>query len=97
MVKAWKGGLHMLCMIWHDARSCVRYVETYHNLIAAELFKGPLGRNFTCTEVLKFCASPFQRDPLQDFIANKTAKYKLNTTVNDDYLDNLYASRIKYK
>jgi len=42
----------MLCLIWHDPRSCMRFVETYHNLIAGDIFKGPLGRNFTCSEVL---------------------------------------------
>jgi hypothetical protein len=63
-VKVWKGGLHALCFIFHDARSCTRYVETYHSLVMADLFKGPLGLNFTCSEVFKLCASPYQKDPL---------------------------------
>jgi hypothetical protein len=51
ITKAWKGGMHVLCLFWHDERSCMRYVETYYNLIMSDIFKGPLGSNFTCTEV----------------------------------------------
>ena len=51
VTKAWKGGMHMLCLFWHDERSCMRFVETYHNLIMSDIFKGPLGSNFTCSEV----------------------------------------------
>lgn len=43
------------------------------------------------------CASPYRRDTLQEFIANTTAKFKLNSTQDDDYLDKLYDAKIKYK
>ena len=59
VIKAWKGALHVYCMFFHDARSCMRFVETYTELIAMDIFDGVLGRNFTCTEVFKVCNTPY--------------------------------------
>ena len=97
IVKAWKGGLHVLCLFWHDEQSCMRYVETYHNLIMMDLFKGPLGRNFTCSAVFKVCASPYMKNTLRDFITNKTSTFKLPILQNDDYLNSRYTNEISYK
>lgn len=82
----------MLCLFWHDERSCTRFVETYHSLIMSDIFKGPLGRNFTCSEVFQVCASPYTRDTLKNYIQNKTAYFRTDQTKDNDFIDKQYTA-----
>jgi hypothetical protein len=97
VIKAWKGGLHVYCMFFHDARSCMRFVETYTELIAMDIFYGVLGRNFTCTEVFKVCNTPYQRDTLRDYMNDTVKRLKTDDIKDDTYLDDFYTQEITYK
>lgn len=53
--KVFKGALHFFCFWFNDGETCMRYLQTYHDLVSEYLFEGVLSQDFICTVVTHMC------------------------------------------
>ena len=53
--KVGKGALQTICLLFHNGPTCMRYVETYGELLRMTIYRGVFDVDFLCQEVIPLC------------------------------------------